>query len=73
MAVSAVHSGKAIAAMLTNEGDVLDYVEIIGGGKPIAHQVHHMTTHHAQAPSRCQAASFSLLLQSQSVSYLASQ
>jgi len=27
--------GKAIAAMMTNEGDVLDYVEIIGHGKAL--------------------------------------
>src|ERR1700677_1815011 len=30
---SALDSGKAIAAMLANPGDVLDYLEIIGGGK----------------------------------------
>ena len=33
---SAIDAGKAIAAMLTNEGDVLDYLEIIGGGKSLA-------------------------------------
>jgi alcohol dehydrogenase class IV len=33
---SVLDSGKAIAAMMTNEGDVLDYVEIIGRGKTLA-------------------------------------
>lgn len=33
-----VTAGKAIAAMMTNEGDVLDYVEMIGRGKPILHK-----------------------------------
>jgi len=32
---SAIDAGKAIAAMLTNNGDVLDYVEIIGRGKAL--------------------------------------
>jgi len=32
---SIIDIGKAIAAMLTNGGDPLDYVEIIGKGKPI--------------------------------------
>jgi alcohol dehydrogenase class IV len=32
---SALDAGKAIAAMLTNPGDLLDYMEIIGGGKPL--------------------------------------
>jgi alcohol dehydrogenase class IV len=32
---SAMDAGKAIAAMLTNEGALLDYVEIIGRGKPL--------------------------------------
>ena len=30
---SALDAGKAIAAMLTNEGDLLDYLEVIGRGK----------------------------------------
>ena len=29
-------SGKAIAAMLTNTGEVLDYLELIGRGKTLA-------------------------------------
>ena len=31
-----IDAGKAIAAMLTNEGDLLDYLEVIGKGRPIA-------------------------------------
>ena len=33
---SALDTGKAIAALLANEGDPLDYIEIIGKGKPLA-------------------------------------
>ena len=33
---SIIDTGKAVAAMMTNDGDPLDYVEIIGKGKPIA-------------------------------------
>lgn len=33
---SVIDTGKAIAAMMTNEGDVLDYLEIIGHGKNIS-------------------------------------
>ncbi|MGH9328176.1 MAG: iron-containing alcohol dehydrogenase [Terriglobia bacterium] len=33
---SAVDAAKAIAALLTNPGDVMDYLEIIGGGKPLS-------------------------------------
>jgi len=33
---SALDSGKAIAAMLTNDGDVLDYLEVIGEGKALS-------------------------------------
>jgi alcohol dehydrogenase class IV len=33
---SAVDAGKAIAAMLTNPGEPLDYLEVIGRGRPIA-------------------------------------
>ena len=32
---SAIDAGKAIAALLTNGGDPLDYVEVIGAGKPL--------------------------------------
>jgi alcohol dehydrogenase class IV len=32
---SALDTGKAIAVMLTNPGDVLDYVEVIGSGKAL--------------------------------------
>lgn len=32
---SAIDAGKAIAAMLTNPGDVLDYLEVIGRGQPL--------------------------------------
>jgi alcohol dehydrogenase class IV len=31
---SAIDTGKAIAAMMTNDGELLDYLEIIGHGKP---------------------------------------
>lgn len=33
---SALDTGKAIAAMLTNDGDVLDYLEVIGSGKALS-------------------------------------
>ncbi len=33
---SALDAGKAIAAMLTNDGDLLDYLEVIGRGKNIS-------------------------------------
>ncbi len=32
---SVVDAGKAIATMLTNEGELLDYLEVIGRGQPI--------------------------------------
>jgi alcohol dehydrogenase class IV len=32
---SAIDAGKAIAALLTNRGDPLDYLEVIGAGKPL--------------------------------------
>src|SRR5512142_584315 len=32
---SVIDSGKAIAGLMTNEGRVLDYVEVIGRGQPI--------------------------------------
>ena len=32
---SALDTGKAIAALLTNDGDPLDYVEVIGHGRPL--------------------------------------
>jgi alcohol dehydrogenase class IV len=34
---SAMDAGKALAAMLTNPGDPLDYLEVIGRGQPLAH------------------------------------
>ena len=33
---SAIDTGKAVAALLTNGGDLLDYLEVIGKGKPLA-------------------------------------
>jgi alcohol dehydrogenase class IV len=33
---SVLDAGKAIAALLTNEGDILDYIEIIGRGRNLA-------------------------------------
>jgi alcohol dehydrogenase class IV len=35
---SAIDTGKAIAALAANPGDVLDYLEVIGAGKPIEHR-----------------------------------
>lgn len=35
---SVIDAGKAIAAMLTNEGELLDYLEIIGRGKTLLKQ-----------------------------------
>ncbi len=32
---SAIDAGKAIAALLANDGDVTDYLEVIGAGKPL--------------------------------------
>ena len=32
---SAVDAGKAIAALATNDGEPLDYLEVIGGGQPL--------------------------------------
>jgi alcohol dehydrogenase class IV len=32
---SAIDAGKAIAAMLTNDGELLDFLEVIGKGKPL--------------------------------------
>lgn len=40
---SVIDAGKAIAAMMTNDGDVLDYVEIIGQGKALKnHPAHYL-------------------------------
>lgn len=33
---SAIDAGKAIAALLTNGGDPLDYLEVVGQGRPLA-------------------------------------
>lgn len=33
---SAVDAGKAVSALVTNPGDPLDYLEVIGGGQPLA-------------------------------------
>lgn len=34
---SAIDTGKAIAALLTNPGEPLDYLEVIGKGQPLTH------------------------------------
>jgi alcohol dehydrogenase class IV len=34
---SALDAAKAIAALLTNPGDPLDYLEVIGAGRPLSH------------------------------------
>src|SRR5256885_13925665 len=33
---SAIDSGKAIAAMMANPGELIDYLEVIGGGRKLA-------------------------------------
>ena len=32
---SVIDAGKAVAGLLANPGDVLDYLEVVGGGKPL--------------------------------------
>jgi alcohol dehydrogenase class IV len=34
---SVIDAGKAIAALATNNGDLLDYIEVIGHGRPLGH------------------------------------
>jgi alcohol dehydrogenase class IV len=34
---SVIDTGKAIAALMTNRGELLDYLEVIGRGKPLTH------------------------------------
>ena len=34
---SAIDAGKALAAMLANPGEPLDYLEVIGRGQPLTH------------------------------------
>ncbi|WP_319542127.1 iron-containing alcohol dehydrogenase [uncultured Pseudodesulfovibrio sp.] len=34
---SVLDAGKALAALLTNHGDILDYLEVIGKGQPLTH------------------------------------
>lgn len=34
---SALDAAKAVAALMTNPGDPLDYLEVVGGGKPLTH------------------------------------
>lgn len=33
---SALDTGKAVAALLTNPGDIFDYLEVVGAGKPLS-------------------------------------
>ena len=33
---SAIDAGKAVAAMMTNDGELLDYLEVIGRGRPLS-------------------------------------
>ncbi len=35
---SVIDSAKAISALITNHGDILDYLEVVGQGKPLEHQ-----------------------------------
>jgi alcohol dehydrogenase class IV len=34
---SVIDTGKAVAGMLNNPGKVMDYLEVVGGGRPIGH------------------------------------
>lgn len=34
---SVIDAGKAVAGLLGNPGDVLDYLEVVGGGRPLLH------------------------------------
>jgi alcohol dehydrogenase class IV len=34
---SVVDTGKVVAALLTNSGDLMDYLEVIGSGRPLQH------------------------------------
>ncbi len=34
---SVIDGAKAVAALLTNPGDLMDYLEVVGNGKPLAH------------------------------------
>ena len=34
---SVIDAGKAVAGLLANPGEVLDYLEVVGGGKPLLH------------------------------------
>jgi alcohol dehydrogenase class IV len=34
---SVIDTGKVIAALLTNSGELMDYLEVIGAGQPLAH------------------------------------
>lgn len=45
---SAIDTGKAVAALLTNPGDLLDYLEIIGLNKPLKTHPCHLS--HYQQP-----------------------
>ena len=37
---SVIDAGKAIAALLTNTRDLMDYLEVIGRGEPLAEALH---------------------------------
>ncbi|HMD88440.1 MAG TPA: iron-containing alcohol dehydrogenase [Anaerolineaceae bacterium] len=39
---SVIDTGKAISAMITNKGELLDYLEVIGGGKSITNRAAHL-------------------------------
>src|SRR5512133_1960931 len=34
---SVIDTGKAIAALVTNPGDIFDYLEVVGKGQPLVH------------------------------------
>ena len=51
---SVMDAAKAIAAMLANDGELLDYLEIIGRGKALTQAVRavHRHSHDGRAPAR---------------------
>ena len=40
---SVLDTGKVVAALLTNSGDLMDYLEVIGAGRPLRMRVHRIS------------------------------